>query len=106
MIKEVDLTLLFGPGIPAPAPREVVEALQSVSIQSNSGETPSGFDLSFALEKSSPLNTIFLLAGGSALPILRLALIATINGRATSLINWESALGPNFSRGLVRNRQH
>jgi len=73
--------------VPVPAPREVIEALQSVSIQSNAGATPSGFDLSFALEKNSLLNTIFLLAGGAALPILRIALVVTINGRATSLIN-------------------
>lgn len=87
MIKGIDLTILFGPGVPVPAPREVIEALQSVSIQSNSGETQSGFDLVFSLDKNSPLNTIFLLAGGAALPILRVALVATINGRATSLIN-------------------
>ena len=47
MIKNMDLSLLFGPGIPVPAPREVVEALQSVSIQENTGDTPSGFDLVF-----------------------------------------------------------
>jgi len=87
MIKNMDLSLLFGPGIPVPAPREVVEALQSVSIQENTGDTPSGFDLVFSLEKDSPLNTVFLLAGGAALPILRVALVATINGRASPLIN-------------------
>ena len=87
MIKGIDLSVLFGPGIPIPAPREVVEALESVTIEDNAGETQSGFDLVFNVEKESPLNTIFLLAGGAALPILRVALVATINGRATSLIN-------------------
>ena len=87
MIKGIDLTVMFGPGVPVAAPRSVVDALQSVTIQENSGETQSGFDLMFALEKDSPLNTIFLLAGGAALPMLRVALVATINGRATSLIN-------------------
>ncbi|MHA6262323.1 hypothetical protein ACXYMO_03900 [Arenibacterium sp. CAU 1754] len=87
MIKGIDLTVLFGPGIPVPAPASVVEALQSVSIEENAGETQSGFDLTFSVEKDSPLNTIFLLSGGAALPILRVALIATINGRATPLIN-------------------
>lgn len=87
MIKGIDLTVLFGPGVPAPAPRPVVEALQSVKVEENSGETQSGFELTFALEKNSPLNTIFLLAGGAALPILRVALVATISGRATPLIN-------------------
>ncbi|HVH03291.1 MAG TPA: hypothetical protein VM891_10160 [Amaricoccus sp.] len=87
MIKGIDLSVLFGPGIPIPAPREVVEALESVTIEDNAGETQSGFDLVFNVEKESPLNTIFLLAGGAMLPILRVALVATINGRATSLIN-------------------
>lgn len=87
MIKGIDLSLLFGPGVPVPAPRAVIEALQSVKIEENSGETQSGFELVFALEKNSPLNTLFLLAGGSALPILRVALVATIGGKANSLIN-------------------
>lgn len=87
MIKSVDLSLLFGPGVPVPAPREVIESLKSVKIEENSGEVQSGFDLTFALDKDSPLNTLFLLAGGSVLPILRVALVATIGGRAISLIN-------------------
>ncbi|TCM85031.1 hypothetical protein [Rhodovulum steppense] len=87
MIKGIDLTLLFGPGIPVPAPASVVDALQSVSIEDNSGETQSGFSMEFAVEKDSPLNTVFLLAGGSALPILRVALVATVNGQASTLIN-------------------
>lgn len=87
MIKGIDLSVLFGPGIPVPAPRAVVEALQSIKIEENSGEVQSGFELIFALEKNSPLNTLFLLTGGSALPILRVALVATMNGRAISLFN-------------------
>ncbi|MEO0914602.1 MAG: hypothetical protein AAFY59_16745, partial [Pseudomonadota bacterium] len=87
MIKGIDLSVLFGPGVPVAAPRAVVDALQSVKVMENSGDTASGFEMMFALEKDSPLNTIFLLAGGAALPILRVALVATINGQATSLIN-------------------
>lgn len=87
MIKGIDLSVLFGPGVPVAAPQAVVDALQSVKVEENSGTTPSGFELSFALEKNSPLNTIFLLAGGATLPILRVALIATINGQAKTLIN-------------------
>lgn len=87
MIKGIDLSLLVGPGVPVPVPRTVIDALQSVKVEENSGAVQSGFELSFALDKDSPLNTLFLLAGGSALPILRVALVATINGRAVSLIN-------------------
>jgi hypothetical protein len=87
MIKGIELSVLFGPGVPLPAPRIVVDALQSVKVEENAGDTQSGFELQFAIEKNSPLNTLFLLAGGAAIPILRVALSATINGRATSLIN-------------------
>lgn len=87
MIKGIDLSVLFGPGIPVPAPRAVIDALQSVKVEENAGEVQSGFELVFALEKNSPLNTLFLLAGGAALPILRVALVVTMNGRASSLFN-------------------
>jgi hypothetical protein len=87
VIKGIDLSLLFGPGVPVPAPRIVIDALESVKIEDNAGDVPSGFELTFALEKNSPLNTIFLLAGGSALPIMRVALVATLGGKAVSLIN-------------------
>jgi hypothetical protein len=87
MIQGIDLTLMFGPGIPVPAPPAAIEALQSVTIEDNSGETQSGFDLTFAVDRDSPLNTVFLLSGGAALPILRVALIATVNARAFTLIN-------------------
>ncbi|WP_353474576.1 hypothetical protein PVT71_21760 [Salipiger sp. H15] len=87
MIKGLDLQLLFGPGVPVPAPRAVIDALQGVKINENSGDTQSGFELMFALEKDSPLSTLFLLAGGGALPILRVALVATISGTAMPLIN-------------------
>jgi hypothetical protein len=87
VIKGIDLSLMFGPGVPVPAARSVVEALDSVRIEENSGETQSGFELMFALEKDSPLNTLFILAGGAALPILRVALVATLGGRVHPLIN-------------------
>lgn len=88
MIKGIDLSLLIGPGVPVPAPAGAIESLQSVSIQENSGQTESGFSLSFAVDRDSPLVTAFLLSGGlQPLPILRTALIATVNGQAVPLIN-------------------
>jgi hypothetical protein len=87
MLKGMDLQLLFGPGVPLPAPRMAIDALTEVTIEENSGETQSGFELQLAVEKHSPLNTLFLLAGGAALPILRVALVVTLNGRAVGLIN-------------------
>lgn len=87
MIKGIDISLLFGPGVPIPAPREVIDALETVRVEENSGEVQSGFELVFSVDKNSPLNTIFLLSGGSTFPILRVALVASIGGRASTLIN-------------------
>lgn len=87
MISGIDLTMLFGPGVPTPAPRSMIEALQSVAITEQSGDTASGFELSFALPKNSPLTTVFLLAGGVSAPIVRVALSATIDGIVHPLIN-------------------
>ena len=79
MLKGIHLTLLVGPVVPLPTPRIVVEALQSVKVTSSAGtRSESGFELSFAFSADSPLNTIFLLAGGQT-PLLRVVIIVTIN---------------------------
>ncbi|MBX9403065.1 hypothetical protein K4L06_17285 [Lysobacter sp. BMK333-48F3] len=61
MVQGIHLTLMIGPALPAPAPRIVVDALQSVEI--TSGRDRSGFQLSFAVSKDSPLLTTLLPAG-------------------------------------------
>jgi hypothetical protein len=72
---------MVGPSVPVAAPRVVMEALQSVEVTiSDTGR--SGFELTFTLSTQSPLHTIFLLAGSSPVPFLRVFLIATINGTA------------------------
>ena len=54
---------------PSPAPREVViDAVQEVKVESGSGETQSGFELTFTLPNRSPLHTLFLLTGGGEHP--------------------------------------
>jgi hypothetical protein len=79
MLKGLHLTLLAGPVVPLPAPKIVIDALQSVKVISSAGgATASGFELSFAFSSRSPLNTIFLLAGGQT-PLLRVMIIVTIN---------------------------
>lgn len=72
------LTLLIGPMAPAPAPREVVEALVSVETKSGAGET-GGFRLEFVLSNKSPLHAAFLLTAGQT-PLLRVVVVATFNG--------------------------
>lgn len=86
MIKGINLTLMIGPGIPTPVSSEVLEALTNVEVTTASGRA-SGFQLSFSISTRSPLQTIFLLAGGSMPPIMRVILAATINGAVTVLMD-------------------
>lgn len=72
------LTLLIGPVVPVPAPREVVDALVSVETRAGSGE-PGGFQLAFTLSNRSPLHAAFLLTAGQT-PLLRVVVVATFNG--------------------------
>jgi hypothetical protein len=57
----------------------VIDALTSVEV-TVSATGKSGFQLSFTLANSSPLQTFFLLAGGSPVPIIRVILLATFGG--------------------------
>ena len=82
----IKLSLLIGP-VPIPAPQEVIDSLTSVKVESPSGETQSGFELTFELPARSPLRTLFLLTGGGSLPLMRVVLIVQINGSAESVID-------------------
>jgi hypothetical protein len=82
----VQLSLYIGP-IPVPAPREVVESLVHAKVETGSGESQSGFELTFELPLRSPLRTLFLLTGGGAVPLMRVVLVVTINGQAQSIID-------------------
>jgi hypothetical protein len=86
MLQGVDLSLKIGP-VPMAAPREIVEALVHAKVDTGSGSTQSGFELTFELPARSPLRTLFLLTGGGALPLMRVVLVVTINGRAESIID-------------------
>lgn len=86
MLKGVYLTLLVGPGVPLPVPQVVLDALTSVQVKSAAGER-SGFQLGFTLSNNSPLQTLFLLAGGGAIPLLRVIIIATVNGMPNVLMD-------------------
>jgi hypothetical protein len=77
----------MGPGVPLPAPREVIDAVQEVKVESASGETQSGFELTFKISNRSPLTTLFLLTGGSSLPIFRAVIGVTVGGATTVLMD-------------------
>ena len=87
MVNGVNLTLMIGPGVPVPVPRTVLDALVSVEVTSASGETQSGFELKFAVDSRSPLQTLLLLAGGALPPILRCLILATLNGMPSVLMD-------------------
>jgi hypothetical protein len=86
MIKGIDLTLMIGPLVPVPAPREVLDALTSIEV-STASSGKSGFSLKFTLSTHSPLHTLFLLSGGSIAPIVRVVIAVTVNGTSEVLID-------------------
>jgi hypothetical protein len=105
----IHLTLLMGPVVPIPAPRVVVDALQSVTVTTAAGSA-SGFQMQFAFKSSSELNTIFLIApalsSSVATPPLRVMLIVTVNGMPTPLFdgimtNVQVQAGQNGNSGTI-----
>jgi hypothetical protein len=88
MLKGIHLTLMVGPVVPVPVSRAVLEALTSVEVTVTAGQrSPSGFQLTFRLDNNSPLQTLFLLTGGSLPPIMRVIIVATVNGTPEVLID-------------------
>jgi hypothetical protein len=77
---------MIGPVEPVPAPYDVVEALSEVEVDVHDIE-PSGFKLTFSVDKQSPLQLLFLLTGGMPLLFMRCVLVATVNGVANVLID-------------------
>ena len=87
MTTAVRLQLLAGPGVALPVPREVLDAVTEVKVESSSGGTQSGFEITFRLSNRSPLHTLFLLAGGAGIPILRVVIAVTLGGETTVLMD-------------------
>lgn len=83
----VRLQLYVGPAIPIPAPKAVLDALDQVTVVSESGATQSGFELTFKVPKNSPLETLFLLTGGASIPILRVVIAVTVGGNTSVLMD-------------------
>ncbi len=81
----VHLTLLIGPMVPIPAPPMVIDALQSVQV--TSAKDQSGFQLTFAVGKKSPLLNVLLPAGYLDPMITRVIIIATVNGMPNVLMD-------------------
>ncbi len=79
MFDGAHLTLLIGPlAVPLPAPLPVTEALQRVEV--NSSRDRSGFQITFSLGKTSPLQLALLPAGFFDPMITRVVVIVTFKG--------------------------
>lgn len=88
--KGIQLTLLIGPVVPVPAPRAVMDAIDSVEVTTAAGER-SGFQLTLQFSSRSELNNFFVIAGaqntGPATPPLRIMLVVTVNGTPQPLFD-------------------
>jgi hypothetical protein len=72
------LTLMIGPNVPRPAPISVIEALQSVQV--NSDQERSGFQLTLTMGKNSALQRSLLPSGYFAPVVTRVIIAVTLNG--------------------------
>jgi hypothetical protein len=79
------LLLMMGPVIAVPVPQPVIDALTSVQVTTSAGQA-SGFQLQFALSKSSPLNRTLLPAGYFD-PKIRVIIVVVVGGFPTVLMD-------------------
>jgi hypothetical protein len=87
VLSSVQLSLMIGPlFVLLTPPRSVMDALAEVEVQiHDTGQ--SGFQLTFSIDKMSPLQILFLLTGGQPLLFLRIVIVATVNGVANVLMD-------------------
>jgi hypothetical protein len=87
MASGLKLGIQFGPVL-QPAPAEFLHAVSRIKVDEGSGDAQSGFELTLDLPQRSPLRTIFLLSGGGGgVPLMRVSLSVTLNGRTEPLID-------------------
>jgi hypothetical protein len=86
MIESVQLTLLMGQVIPLPVPRFMLDALSGIEVTVKDVGT-TGFQLTFSIDKQSPLQILFLLTGGQPLLFMRVVIAVVVNGTTNVLID-------------------
>jgi hypothetical protein len=86
MLDGIQLTLMIGPGVPVPVPRAILDALTGVTASSG-GDGPGAFQLTFKVSTSSPLHTIFVVSGGTPIPLVRVVVVVTVNGVPEVLVD-------------------
>lgn len=83
----VRLGVFYGP-VPVAAPAELLHAITRVKVEEGSGDAQSGFEITLDLPPRSPLRTVFLVSGGGGgVPLMRVTLTVTLNGRTEPLID-------------------
>jgi hypothetical protein len=86
MLSGIHMTLMIGPAAPIPVSADVLNALTSVEV-TNTTDGPSGFRLQFTLPKKSPLEILFLIAGGASIPLVRVVVAITMKGSTDVLVD-------------------
>lgn len=102
----VHMTLMIGPAVPLPVPQVVLDCLERVQVETPSGDTQAGFELTFSLPRQSPLDVLFLISGGANIPLVRVVIAVTVGGATTVLMDGvmthhEMRPGANGSRGSL-----
>jgi hypothetical protein len=85
MASSFTLLLLMGPTIAAPVPHDVADSLTGARVTVTAGQA-SGFQLTFAVSKHSPINRTLLPAGYFD-PKIRVILVVIVNGFPTVLMD-------------------
>lgn len=77
---------MIGPAVPVPVGKEVIDAVESVTVTQTTKEA-SGFQIAFKLSPRSPLHTLFLLSGGSPIPLIRVIIAVKVGNETTVLMD-------------------
>ena len=86
MLRDIHLSLMIGPLVPIPAPKIVIDHLDSIEVTVRD-QGPSVFQLSFSLSNKSPLQILFLLSGGQPLLFMRVVIVVTLSGRSEVIMD-------------------
>lgn len=79
----VRVQIFLGPGVPVPLPASVLDGLTQLKVETGSGDTQSGFELTFSVPRESPVQLLFPVD----VPVLRCVIAVTMRGTTTVLID-------------------
>ncbi|GAX60143.1 unusual protein kinase [Candidatus Scalindua japonica] len=86
MLKGIQLSLMIGPIVPIPASKVVIDHLVNIEVTVRD-EGSSVFQLSFSLDKKSPLQILFLLSSGQPLLFMRVIIIVVLSGKSDVIMD-------------------